>query len=92
MGNNLSENEYGEEVVGELESYETRAYITSVSSKRMDLGEINTFYQKKFAIRNYCDIDMSYFIEYGGFRYRILSIDRNVSKQNIEIIAELMND
>lgn len=71
----------------------TRAQVTFNSGQRQNQNnEIVHSYTITFTIRYYHKVDERMIIVWKGNRYRILSINRELYKQSITIITELINE
>lgn len=72
---------------------DTRANINYNSGNRAnENGEIVWGHNLTFTVRLYHELSNDWIIRYDGKEYRILSIDKDILKQQITIIAELIND
>lgn len=76
-----------------VEKFTTRAQVTTNSGNRLNQNyEIIHTYNLTFTIRLYHDVEESDRILYNGKKYRIISINKELYKQAITIIGELINE
>ena len=76
-----------------IKKISTKAQVTNNSGNRINQNnEILHTYNKTFTIRLYHNVEDSDRILYKGKLYRIISIDREINTQLINIITELIND
>ncbi len=73
--------------------FTTRAQITTNSGNReVQNNEIVNTYTLTFTIRYYHEVEEANRILYNGKKYRILSVNKELVKQSVSIIGELINE
>nr|WP_320037822.1 phage head closure protein [uncultured Bacteroides sp.] len=76
-----------------MDKFTTRAQVTTNSGNRQNQNnEIIHTYNVTFIVRLYHDIEESDRVIYNGKKYRIISINKELYKQSINIIGELINE
>lgn len=86
-------NEYGADSIRWDDVISTRAQVSYNSGQRQNQNnEIVHSYTITFTIRYYHKINERMVILWKGNKYRILSINRELYKQSITIISELINE
>lgn len=87
-------NEYGEEQTDTyIKKFSTRAYVTFNNGSRIvDNNELFFSNNTTFTIRYYHNIAELDRIIWDNKKYRIISIERDIFRQSIKIICELINE
>lgn len=76
-----------------VNKFTTRTQVTTNSGNRLNQNnEIIHTYNVTFTIRLYHDVEESDRILYNGKKYRIISINKDLYKQSISIIGEIINE
>lgn len=89
----IIKDEFGGNAIDWKDVISTRAKVTYNSGSRQNQNnEIVNTYTVTFTIRLYHRIDEPMRILWNGNKYRILSINRELYKQSITIITELINE
>lgn len=87
------QNEYGANGIDWKDVISTRAKATFNSGSRQnENNEIVHSYTMTFTIRFYHNVSEDMRIIWNGKKYRILSINKEVYKQSVTIITELINE
>lgn len=88
----ITQNAYGEQVLGEETVITTRARVVFKGDNRMvSNNEVVNIGTLEFTVRDLYAINHHMIIEYNSKNYRILGIDDTIKGQ-LTIIAELIND
>lgn len=73
--------------------YDTRAKVGHIGGSRQVInGEITTPYSKNFVMRIYVPVTDTSCIKYEGNFYRVMSIDRDKSMQQVVVTTELVQE
>ena len=76
-----------------VDKFTTRAQVTTNSGNRLNQNyEIIHTYNLTFTIRLYHNVEEADRIIYNGKKYKIISINKELYKQAITIIGELINE
>lgn len=76
-----------------IDKFNARAQVTTNSGDRLNQNnEIRHSYNVTFTIRFYHDVQDTDRIIYNDTKYRIISINKELNKQAINIIAETINN
>ena len=86
-------NDYGERVEEYVLSAITRARVDFRGGQRSaENDEIVYNYQKTFNLRSYVPVVDTSHIEWQGKMYRVLSVEKRREYNDIEVVAELINE
>lgn len=89
----ITKDSYGSNVSEWKDILSTRAEVKSNTGNReLNNGEIINTYTVTFTIRFYHNIKEQMRILHSGRKYRILSINKELYKQAVTIIGELINE
>lgn len=90
---NIIVNEVGEQTTEYLPKLTTRANVNwKTGNRNIENNEIVFDYTKDFKVRYYVDINEFDRILWNNKQYRIISIEPNKHYQELNIIAEQIND
>ena len=90
---NIIVNEVGEQTTEYLTKLTTRANVNwKTGNRNIENNEIVFDYTKDFKVRYYVDINEFDRILWNNKQYRIISIEPNKHYQELNIIAEQIND
>lgn len=86
-------NSFGSITTKFIDKFTTRAQVTTNSGNRLNQNnEIIHTYNVTFTIRLYHNVEESDRVIYNGKKYRIISINKELYKQAVNIIGELINE
>lgn len=89
----VTKDSFGANTTAWIDKFFTRAQVAYNSGNRLNQNnEIINTYNVTFTIRIYNNINEADRVIYNNKKYRILSISRELYKQTITIIGELINE